>query len=48
MFGIFLYGKLSLYNNTPKQEKNQEHFGYIDVAKITVRESQLLKMPKLP
>lgn len=36
MFGIFLSEKFSLYNNTPKQEKNQEHFGYIDVVKITV------------
>lgn len=37
MFGIFLSEKFSLYNNTPKQEKNQEHFGYIDVVNITVR-----------
>lgn len=47
MFGIFLYGKFSLYNNTPKQEKNQEHFGYIGVGKITVRGPQLPNPPQV-
>lgn len=40
MFGIFRSGKFSLYNNTLNQEKNQEHFGYIDFMKITAAEDR--------
>ena len=40
MFGIFRSGKFSLYNNALNQEKNQEHFGYIDFMKITAAEDR--------
>ncbi len=46
MVGIVSQEYFSLYNNTPNQEKNQEHFGYIDVAQITVPVSAAEKIPR--